>query len=288
MPKFEHVSLVITSECNAHCSYCWANKFKSVPAESMSEKTADAAMEFINRYAAEGAEVMIFGGEPFLHFDLIEYLFNKNFVLNYTVFTNGSILNKRIVEFIRANADFLMVTLSLDGDLNANLKRRGYVYNKKLVCDVLSIRNTGVKLTVTEPETMYKDINYICNTLGALRVEVNSPMFFERSEKYEQDFREQAKRVVDDPTLSKRVALPQSICGALCEIGTRRIAISPSGDLYPCDMLYFFNKYQIGNVFEGINSAKLKDFLEDLPEYRDGEMPCAGHKMKSMELCHVG
>lgn len=94
-------TLEVTSRCNLRCLHCY------VPLEARSDRvTPDLPRSDIERILAEVADagclwLLLTGGEPFMRPDFPQiYLYAKHKGLILTVFTNGTLLNKRSADFL--------------------------------------------------------------------------------------------------------------------------------------------------------------------------------------------
>jgi uncharacterized protein len=133
-PYLERLVINVTHDCNLRCSYCYADT-GAYGAKRMilSEKTGEEIVDdFFARFRQIG-QIQFFGGEPFLNIDGIESLCEH--VTNicrrenvtrpaFTMSSNGTILNDRIVDII--NRYHISITVSLDGARLINDSQRKY------------------------------------------------------------------------------------------------------------------------------------------------------------------
>ncbi|WP_303871939.1 radical SAM protein [Acetobacterium wieringae] len=88
----------ITSKCNFNCVHCYLKGMKS-----STDLTTDEIKQIIDKMYYRGVLFLYFtGGEIFLRKDFIEiykYAKNKGFILS--LLTNGSLLNKQLIETFR-------------------------------------------------------------------------------------------------------------------------------------------------------------------------------------------
>lgn len=242
-------------------------------------------------------EVDFFGGEPLMNWDVVKKLVayghelekthNKHF--RFTMTTNGVLVNDEVIDF--CNREMKNVVLSLDGRKALHDKMRPFpdgsgsydvIYpkikkfadsrealgleyyvrgtytrnNLDFARDVLDLADAGFKEISIEPVVAPPTEDY------ALRKE-DLPKLFE-----EYDFlaAEMAKRHNTDrdfnfyhfmidleggPCVYKRL----SGCGS----GTEYLAVTPSGDLYPCHQFVGNKKFLMGNVWDGVTNTALRD-----------------------------
>ncbi len=115
----------VTKLCNCDCLYCYEN-------DKTSEYTWEEIKNFINNLinlrTSNNFGVEFLGGEPLMVFKLIkqsyEYLENKKEIeiLNYTITTNGTILNNEIIYFLKKNKK-INIAISMDGHKFSNQLR---------------------------------------------------------------------------------------------------------------------------------------------------------------------
>ena len=290
--------LHIAHDCNLRCRYCFADEGEyHGKRELMSYEVGKAALDFLiaNSGNRRNLEVDFFGGEPTMNFqvvkDLVAYgreqekLHNKNF--RFTLTTNGILLNDDIMEF--ANKEMANVVLSIDGrkEVNDRMRpRRGgqgsydtivpkfqkfadsrhqnnyYVRgtfthnNLDFSKDVLHLADLGFKQISVEPVVAQETDDY------AIREE-DLPQLYEE---YDALAAEMVRRHGTDqdfnffhfmidleggPCVAKRL----SGCGS----GTEYLAVTPTGDLYPCHQFVGNEKFLMGNVHEGVKRTDIRD-----------------------------
>lgn len=279
--KLNFAWIMLNGYCNLNCSYCYEAKY-GFKREKMSEEIIDASMKFIKENCAEGSEVAIYGGEPLLEFDLIKYLFDNYPIYNYSIFTNTILMTDEILDYLQSKQDFLIMDISLDGAEETQVKNRGVMYNKDIVSKIFKkFKHTGVRSIVVDPGKCYENCKALVD-LGARRIDLNYASFTDLPDKeYMETLSAQLDKIknesyFEDVTISEPHYCVESN-DRLCSIGTKRIAIAPNGDIYPCDVFYFVNAYKIGNVFEGISEIDQEGFLRELEELKDPNRPCPAH-----------
>jgi uncharacterized protein len=277
-PKLNFAWLLINSKCNLRCSYCYENKY-GFKNEEMSVATLDSAMSYIDKNCAEGSEIGIYGGEPLISFNLIKYLFDTYPNKNYSLFTNTILMTDGILDFLSSRQDFLIMDISLDGDYCSQVKNRGVMYDEFMVRKILkTFRHTGVRMIVTEPERCYDNCSSLVS-LGAKRIDLNYPNFTVFPDNvYISEINKQLDRIRND-TLFKNVKItePYYCTEQICEIGSKRVAIVPNGDIYPCDVFYFVDRYRVGDIFNGIDRTEYIKFVEDVKFLKSKDRPCPAH-----------
>jgi len=147
-------TLFLTEECNYNCDYCeHINKkgmmskevFDDLFKESLKKTKKDELISFT-----------LFGGEPILNFELVEYILNKcnaiknrrNISINMT--TNLSLLDDRMKKTYKKYEDIISIDISLDGpkDIFEQKKKGGNFENVIKNYEWIK-NNTKIKLGVS-------------------------------------------------------------------------------------------------------------------------------------------
>lgn len=118
----ERYVIHVTKKCNLNCLYCYEK-------DKTSEYTWEEIKSLIDNICNYNKEFSIefLGGEPMLRFDLIkqtiQYLKTKEvFVNDYIITTNGTIINKELIDLMKEN-DNISFSVSIDGGYFANQLR---------------------------------------------------------------------------------------------------------------------------------------------------------------------
>lgn len=294
------ICLHVAHDCNLACKYCFAGKGEyDGPKGLMSFETGKRALDFLIEKSGtrKNLEVDFFGGEPLLNWDvckkLVEYgrskekEYNKNF--RFTVTTNGVLLNDEIMEF--CNKEMGNVVLSLDGRKETHDRLRTcrngkgsydlIIDNFKKFAESRNQQDYYMRGTYTSYNTDFsKDIIHMAD-LGFKELSIE-PVVCDPSEPYalkENDLsvlKEQYEILANEmlkryrngngftfyhymidldagPCIVKRV----SGCG----VGTEYMAVTPSGELYPCHQFVGDEKFLLGDIWKGVaNTAVLEEF----------------------------
>ena len=294
--------LHIAHDCNLACRYCFAGEGEYHGERAlMSYEVGKQALDFLvaNSGNRRNLEVDFFGGEPLLNFQVVKDLVaygrslekehDKHF--RFTLTTNGVLLNDDVMDFVNREMD--NVVLSIDGrkevhnrmrpfrngggsyDLivpkfqklaDSRGQERYYVRgtftrnNLDFSEDVLHLADLGFKQISVEPVVAQESDDY------ALREEDLPKLFAE----YDRLAAEMVRRhgtekdfnffhfMIDlegGPCVAKRL----SGCGS----GTEYLAVTPTGDLYPCHQFVGNPDFLMGNVRDGVVRTDIRDEFKE-------------------------
>lgn len=132
--KTRTVTLTLLQSCNLACTYCYEHH------KSNRKMDIDAAKRIIdfelsNTDDFDNFEFDLFGGEPFLAFDLIKeitaYICERKGDIPCTVFatTNGTLVHGEVQEWLREHAGCFVCGLSLDGTREMHNLNRSNSYD---------------------------------------------------------------------------------------------------------------------------------------------------------------
>ena len=290
--------LHIAHDCNLSCKYCFAEEglYHGKKAELMPFEVGKQALDFLvkNSGNRRNLEVDFFGGEPLLNWQVVKDLvaygrslekeYDKNF--RFTLTTNGVLLNDEVMEF--ANKEMGNVVLSIDGrkeihDMMRPFQRGDGSYdivtpkfkkfadsrgqdkyyargtftrnNLDFSKDVLHLADLGFKQISVEPVVAPENEDY------ALREE-DLPKLFD-------EYDALAKEIVNRHGTDKEfnffhfmIDLEGGPCVykrlSGCGSGTEYMAVTPSGELYPCHQFVGNDGFKMGDVWKGIENTDLQ------------------------------
>ena len=316
------ICLHVAHNCNLACKYCFACKGEyDGPKGLMSFETGKRALDFLIEKSGtrKNLEVDFFGGEPLLNWDvckrLVEYgrsiekEHNKNF--RFTLTTNGVLVDDDVIEF--CNKEMGNVVLSLDGRKETHDRLRTTCNGKgsyDLIVDKFkkfaNARNQAdyyMRGTYTHYNTDFsKDIIHMAD-LGFKELSIE-PVVCDPAEPYalkESDLpvlKEQYEILADEMLnryrkgngftfyhymidLNSGPCIVKRISG--CGVGTEYMAVTPSGELYPCHQFVGDEKFLLGDIWKGVtNTAILDEFkgcnVYSHPECKDcfAKLYCSG------------
>jgi len=263
----------------------------------MSLETGVRAIDFLveNSGSLKNLDVDFFGGEPLLNWGVIKGVVKharskeaesgKRF--RFTLTTNGLLIDDDVIDF--TNKEMHNVVLSLDGrpEIHDALRklpngvgsyetvlpkfkmlvqaRRGKGYyirstftqdNLDFLSDILHIADTGFTELSMEPVVSKHgepnglstdDLPAICEQYEKLAAE----MLARRKEGRGFSFYHYLLDLTGGPCVHKRIAG--------CGVGTEYLAVTPSGELYPCHQFIGEKRFIMGDVWLGVVDSGLRD-----------------------------
>ena len=309
-PVVKALCLHIAHDCNLKCRYCFAEEGEyHGKRELMSLEVGKKAIDFLIKASGKrrNLEVDFFGGEPLLNWEVCKELvkygreqekkYNKNF--RFTLTTNGLLINDDVINF--CNKEMGNVVLSLDGRKSTNdlmrVSRNGkgsydlIVDKFKKFADSRNQKDYYMRGTYTRNNLDFaKDIIHMAD-LGFKELSIE-PVVSDPKEAYalkEEDLpilKEQYQILADEmlkryrngkgftfyhymidldagPCIVKRV----SGCG----VGTEYMAVTPSGELYPCHQFVGDEKFLLGDIWKGVTNKKVLEQFEECNVYSHKE-----------------
>ena len=292
--------LHVAHTCNLNCSYCFASQGKYHGKRAlMSFEVGKRALDFLVEHsgARHNLEVDFFGGEPLMNFEVVKQLVayarsvekEKGKRFRFTLTTNGMLIDDEVIDF--CNKECSNVVLSLDGRkeihdrFRVDAEGRGSFDRivpkfQKLVA-ARGGRNYYMRGTFTHANPDFlKDIQTMLD-LGFNELSMEpvvcapddpSALTKEDLPVVYRQYEDLAKLMIErrragkpftfyhymidltgGPCIYKRI----SGCGS----GTEYMAVTPSGDLYPCHQFVGEKAFKLGDIWTGVtNLEKQEEF----------------------------
>lgn len=282
--------LNIAHDCNLRCKYCFADEGEyRGKRELMSPEIGKKAIDFVIEKSGprKNIEVDLFGGEPLMAFstikEIVEYAKEQeekhNKIIRFTMTTNGTLLNKEIMEYLDKNMG--NIVLSIDGrkEINDNVRVRvdgsgSYDSILPKIKEMVEMRDKTKQYyargTFTrENLDFFEDVMHMANNdFDEISIEPvvlpedhplslrekDLPKIFEQYDKLVEEMIKRHKEgkefkfyhfnidLQGGPCVYKRI----SGCGA----GHEYVAIAPSGDVYPCHQFVGNEDFKMGNIMK--------------------------------------
>lgn len=295
--------LNVAHACNLACSYCFAGQghYKGEQA-IMPLETGKRAIDFLIEHSADRhyLEVDFFGGEPLLNWPMVketvayarslEKKTGKRF--RFTLTTNGILIDDDVIDFTNREMD--NVVLSLDGRKSTHDRFRvdrqgrgsydtvvpkfqklvrqrtgGTHYmrgtfthaNADFLNDILHLLDLGFTQISMEPVVSPPGMPYALTPDDIVFIKQQYEklarlMIQRQREGRPFTFYHYMIDLEHGPCIYKRIAG----CGS----GTEYLAVTPSGDLYPCHQLVDNPAFLMGNIWDGITNTALLDTYRHL------------------------
>ncbi|MBE5934193.1 MAG: thioether cross-link-forming SCIFF peptide maturase [Lachnospiraceae bacterium] len=298
--------LHIAHDCNLACNYCFAGKGEyQGEKELMSLEVGKKALDFLiaNSGKRRNLEVDFFGGEPLMNWEVVkelvrygreqEKIHDKNF--RFTLTTNGLLIDDEVIEF--ANKEMDNVVLSIDGRKCINDAMRP-TRNGKGSYDIIMPKFKKFA------ESRNQDKYYVRGTFTHNNLDFAEDVKHLADEGFEQISMEPVVSLPSEPYAIKEEDVP-IICEEYdklanfiiqrrkegkwfnffhfmidlsggpcvakrlsgCGSGTEYLAVTPTGDLYPCHQFVGEDDFLLGNVFDGIKNTELVDCFKTCNVY---------------------
>ena len=292
----------IAHTCNLNCSYCFASQGKYHGERAlMSYEVGKQALDFLveNSGTRRNLEVDFFGGEPLMNFDVVKQLVayarsiekehNKNF--RFTLTTNGMLIDDDVIDF--ANREMSNVVLSLDGrkeihdrfrvDYSGNGSWERIVPKFQKLVEARGGKDYYMRGTFTHANPDFlNDIQQMLD-LGFTELSMEpvvcapgdpSELTAEDMDIVKDQYEKLAKLMLrhdkegkpftfyhymidltGGPCIYKRI----SGCGS----GTEYMAVTPTGELYPCHQFVGEEKFKLGDIWSGVTNTSIQcEFAE--------------------------
>lgn len=285
--KVGKLILVLTNACNLNCIYCY-EKRKSIT--HMKFETACSYIdEMLNHKDYHKLEVSLFGGEPFLEFELLKNICEWTWrteekkTVRFNIITNGTVLNAVQKEWLKKNRAKLWITLSLDGARKSHNLNRSGSFDK---IDIDFFKNNwpdvGIKMTLSENTlpNLFEDIVFIhskglkfteCNlAMGIDWTNENNIKIFKNEMNKLYHYYIQNPGIEPPGIIAKKVGQCENskeikkTCGAW-----ESVFVNTDGKRYPCNYInpMCFNNEEVAEL-SSIDFTDLES-LEDMECYKN-------------------
>ncbi|MDQ7821895.1 MAG: SPASM domain-containing protein [Candidatus Eremiobacteraeota bacterium] len=278
--------LNVTSDCNMHCSYCFARK-KDTPRDIMDFPTAKRAIDFLFEHSRQGASLQVdfFGGEPLLNFEVIgktvehgrKKARKSGKEIKFTVTTNATVLTDAIASFL--DSEDFSVILSIDGPRELHDRHRPFLNGRPSWEEVLAsikrflekrryrnyyLRGTftpsGLELTkIAEFFISHGFRNFSLEPARGKDEEVWA-VNISHLTVLEREYEALARMALTSSREKRpfeffhfKVYLDSPLCAARrltgCGAGVEYLSITPGGEIFPCHQLQEIADFSMGSLF---------------------------------------
>ena len=141
--KITLMYIIPNNNCNLMCKYCFIGKLNNKNPKKMSSDTMKNAVDkfasHLKEIKAEKGEIVFYGGEPLISFDLIkecvEYSKTKKYNFKYSIVSNATLITEEIADYIRDNN--IGIGISIDGPKEVTDKNRIFEKDLASVYDIV-------------------------------------------------------------------------------------------------------------------------------------------------------
>lgn len=308
--KISVVYFLVTSDCNLACKYCFIENpnCEKVELHNMSKETALVAInkyiEYLKNEHIENALLIFYGGEPTLNWDVVQTIVDiashvENINFQYTIVTNGTLLDEHKIRYIRQHN--INLGVSIDGPKEINDYNRiyknsiGSVYDT-VISNIYSMKeNVHICLSITLAPSVVERRNEVLEWLDNSQFKSIGYNLYcytrtdDNWEKYSIDatdmiidsYEKLRKKIFDDRIERKIESLREkkfkfTDCGA---IGGNQLVIKANGDVCVCHAYEKTDKYTIGNICKDniediIQSQEFRFWRTRVPIYYDECLNC--------------
>lgn len=314
-PYNDQLGLLIldtTNKCNLACKYCFVSATEK--GVIMSLNTASKALELTlnSSKCANTLTIEFSGGEPLLNFSMIKQFVpiateiakrqGKN--LAFTIQTNGTLLNKEIMNFLLKYK--INVGISIDGTKEFHDQNRVFADGSGSLKTITQNINTFMKLgghvsilaVIADVDQYDSVIRYaVENNISSIRTNLVTKVGrAEEKSKFNLEYINLANKFIDvaDDMLSGKIKVhdvtlshflwnliqiqPHMCFRVPCGSGKNQISITATGDIYTCQEWRNIHDTPIGNVDTCAD-------LDDLLSHNKRAMELSNRSVKNADCC---
>ena len=287
--EIKALCLHICHDCNLRCPYCFAKDGTyNTPKDYMTFEVGAAAIDFLieKSKSRHNLEVDFFGGEPLMNMDvvkrIVEYANEKvkeaAKSIHFTMTTNGVLLSEENRKWL--NDNMFNVVISIDGRPEVHDRLRVTPNHKG--CHALVLKNAKEFRKIRGDKSYY-----IRGTFTANNLDFSKDVLYLNDEGFDQISVEPVALPQDDPLAIKEadmdrvldeydvlakeyikrrktdkwfnffhfmIDLKQGPCVYKrlrgCGAGNEYVAVTPTGDIYPCHQFAGQTEYKMGSVLD--------------------------------------
>ncbi|MDH5483512.1 MAG: TIGR04084 family radical SAM/SPASM domain-containing protein [Candidatus Bathyarchaeota archaeon] len=295
--------MILTTECNLQCRYCFGEAVEDVYADFPGfevdyflPRKINYDLGLLDRFSKQDPECVLtfYGGEPLLCIDEIRWIMDNVKARHFLIQTNGLLLDRIQPEYVNR---FHAILVSIDGDEPLTDFYRGKGTYRKVIDNMKLIRKNGfqgeliARMTVMEQTNIYKQVKWLLNneefSFSSVHWQLNAGFWgsdFERrnfkewSEKcYNPEIRSLVKLWIDRMERKGTVLRLYPILGIAdsllvgedrnllrCGGGWINYAIQTDGHIVPCPTMWGMKDYYVGHI-SNADPLKLRKVFVDEP-----------------------
>ncbi|MBI4618015.1 MAG: radical SAM protein [Planctomycetes bacterium] len=316
-----YAALHLTHGCNLRCSYCYTGEKFGL---HMTEETIRRSIDFLLANSPDRfLTITFFGGEPMLQFDRLKeaVLYARERVasgetsverVHFRMITNGTLFTRESLEFLREHD--VLFSLSLDGCREAHDANRpqfgggssfdAILAKIPMILELFPYTTVNMTIAPASAPFVARSIDFL---LGAgfryisASLAYTAPWTRESMDTLAGEYREVQKIYIRRSRAGQKFyfslfdekirshALGPSLSTECCGVGIRKVAIAPSGRLYPCVQYVQEDRapqaaHSIGCVQTGFDPSRVDRFVHKNHAPREQCEGCA-HVARCSNYC---
>ena len=277
VPRPLSITITTTLKCNARCIYCFENGVKQT---DIIEGVEEKLLDFIKKHnKSNEVHLVLFGGEPLLNIPFIDSLCNSlteaEIIYSTYIITNGSLLNKELIEskFDYWNIKDMQVTL--DGVKNVYEKIKNYKFPHEgmfySILDNIRIaaeNDVFVNIRLNIGKDNKDSIIELIKELDKIFGQYNNVVFYPAFLAGNQEIQDEDERIEFIKKMLFSIKNVQKLTAGMRFYSLPRMhacmngdptsfSIDVNGNIYTCECNVGRSKYRIGELTEGL-------FINDL------------------------
>lgn len=298
--------IILTSECNLQCRYCFGESlddfdedFGNIEVDYDLPKKVNYNVELLDNFCRKdpGCVLTFYGGEPLLCADKIKQVMDGVKAKHFMIQTNGLLLDKLEPKYINR---FHTILVSIDGEEALTDYYRGNCTFRKVVNNLKLIKQNGfrgeliARMTVMEQTDIYKQVRWLLEndefSFSSVHWQLNAGFW---GNDYQRRNFEQWTETSYIPGVEKLAGFwvdkmeekgvvlklypllgiadsllhDEKKCFMRCGGGWINYAIQTDGYIIPCPTMWGMKKYYLGHL-SNADPRKIKKIFVDQP-------PCA-------------
>jgi radical SAM protein with 4Fe4S-binding SPASM domain len=310
------ITIRVTKACNLRCLHCY-----SISGKKLKDELSLEEIKKVIDQAKELGAIRIFftGGEPFIRPDILEilkYTDEQKFAMYIS--TNGTLLNKNVINSLQSLKHLRTLQFSIDGLSRTHDLIRGKkgTFKKaitwmKFAKKTFKNTNTKIVLIFVLTKKNKDEVTKVYKLAISLGVDAFGliPLYpVKRSEKAEDISPQEKFRIFKDlckiyitkkPKTKIGLLIPPGLipkplkeieygCGYVCSFPSM-LGIDANGDVAPCDGLFSFKNFILGNVRkDSLKKIWNHPLMKKLREIKPSNLKGICKQCEYLEFCMGG
>lgn len=315
-PKTFSTYITFSTLCNFSCVYCYEQGITlyKVMDDTIMKNVINWYKKILKQNNYKKCKVVLFGGEPLLHKDLImkfvtllhKETYKLSIELNIGIITNGYLLDSEIINFL-ANYGLEEIQITIDGVKNVHNQRR-YLKNgdgtfDQIIKNIINAPtfNGRFLIRISFDENNITQVEELINYISSLKTNNILDIYFAPIHQImnQKDNRNSfcsmhtysESKVLQECYINlykkaKKLgfSVPNNYSNGPCMVvASDSCIIAPNGDLFKCVEMLGINELAIGNVNDKKYNSTYFEFVSEPPVKK-----CLKNNCKYALLCGGG